>query len=189
MQCVRSRCHQLRDSTRNKSVGNYFFGWKRKWGLVTLVIAIALAIGWIRSLLTRDDSSFVTHGNWNMVILKNGYIAWCLAGEAKPGGARSRRFWTSFPHQGLNALYPIWRHVLESMGVDCGGQFYRYEFVYGTFGDEESKYGPVTVVIIPYWSIVMPLTFVSAGLLLVKARKPKNSISGNSTSHSSTTPV
>jgi hypothetical protein len=40
-------------------MGDYFKPWRRKIGVLTLVMALAFAVGWVRSLRLRDARSFV----------------------------------------------------------------------------------------------------------------------------------
>lgn len=97
---------------------NYFRGWKRKAGLVTLVMASAIAVLWLRSYSVDDSYSF---GELALISFEGSL---CLA-----------------------------KRVHRTVGLSAA-----------------ADYDPVWIT--PYWLIVIPLTLLSAHLLLSKCRHP-----------------
>jgi hypothetical protein len=98
----------------------FFRGWKRKAGCVTLLLACVFAAGWVRSQNSID--SFVI-SDFEFVSL-NGRIDFGV----------------------------LWRRV--SIGIGEFPEYHAYKCVY-------------------YWSLVLPLTLLSAYLLVSKQRPPK----------------
>ena len=99
---------------------NYFRGWRRKAGLVTLLMACVFAAGWVRSLTEIDRLGLF--GGW--------VCSW---------GGSMRLVEVSF------------------ITTQIGGASVRAAQLTPFFS-------------IPYWMIVLPLTLLSAWLLLSKPR-------------------
>lgn len=55
-----------------------------------------------------------------------------------------------------------WRMLGFGHGIDIGGQKSKNNFLFHTL--------PTIVTVVPYWSIVLPLTAISAWLLLSKPK-------------------
>ncbi len=104
-------------------MGEFFKGWRRKAGLVTLAMALLLTVAWMRSCVTSD------------VIISHSQM---------PS--------TSF----------------ES----CDGGLCCFQWT-DTSTAAQHRTSRQTLYFIPYWSLVLPLTLLSAWLLLVKPRKAK----------------
>jgi hypothetical protein len=112
-------------------VGEFFKGWRRKAGLVTLALAMVLTAGWMRSTLYYDQFFMqVPRGVLHYVCSENGRIV-----VESPAD----RFWDD-----------------ESFALYSGPIDYQWERVG-----------------IPYWSLVLPLTLLSAWLILAKQPKSK----------------
>ncbi|MEK6262669.1 MAG: hypothetical protein AABP62_29075 [Planctomycetota bacterium] len=95
-------------------VGEFFKGWRRKAGLVTLVMACVLGVGWMRSMVIRDAFRIP-----NQITIDS------VEGQ----------FWVGLPG-------------------DLLGESYHFR-------------------IIPYWWAVLPLTLLSAWLIVRKRPKAK----------------
>lgn len=96
----------------------FFRGWKRKTGCVTLAMACVLTVGWIRSYDTED--------------------------------------------------------VITVFGSQIRSRLGKVEFWWRKMEDGVSLGGPVTIMPIPYWLIIIPLTQLSANLLLLSKLRQSN---------------
>jgi hypothetical protein len=130
----------------------YFRGWKRKVGLVALGLACLFAAGWVRSQ-SEDDSfnSELFDGSWNYFASANGHLTWITSTSEIVG-------FSAYEAAMLTGLPPEEHQVVSSNAFS-----------------ETTKDSRLTTTkyVVPYWSIVVPLTLVSAGLLLSKSRREK----------------
>ena len=105
-------------------MGKFFHGWRRKIGVVTLLMACMFAVGWVTSLSGRLPSE-----------------------------------------RGVSIEIELWESRIDVV-------FNQIEFVesdpHNLIGTWEFRRIPI-----PYWSIVIPLTLLSAFLLLSKPRPRK----------------
>jgi len=158
----------------------YFKPLRRKIGVITLVVACAFMAGWARSQGYDDEVDFWTgpHQTHSLNSSPTG-ICWMKRSDLPPSvpmttgrcGLVAFQSWTlGGKDDGCNPFRwstPRWEFA--SMG---------FHFAESTINPPDS--GRLAVWIIPYWSIVIPLTVLSAWLLLNKPRegKPKpNSLS------------
>ena len=140
----------------------FFRGWRRKVGVVTLVMASLFAAGWVRSIMMLD-----------IVIIPSGpfVTVTTISNDNYFGVQYHRRI---DPPNGSSI--PTWKHVVDSTKIkrlladrqmtwhgSIGG-FRRGEI-------EMERPGQLVVYLIPYWSITVPLTLVSFWLLLSALRK------------------
>ena len=129
----------------------YLRGWKRKAGVVTLVFACLSVTLWVRTLTACDILimkwfSFGSLGGVFVIIVKT------FRGVP----------WYTVAWQNTNAT------DIDSVLSDDDEWRWR---VLG-FGFVTSKAADTSVLFFPYWSIVIPLTALSAWLLLSKRRQP-----------------
>ena len=117
-------------------MGEYFKPWRRKIGVVTLVMACVVVAGWVRGRCVRDfvDSGRYLPGSRGIVIDNNRDSFTLKTREGPticllPGGE-------------INTVLPV----------------------------SDAKVVLVTLIRIPYWSIFIPLTLLSAYLLFSKPR-------------------
>jgi hypothetical protein len=104
----------------------FFHGWRRSAGVVLLVVALVLMVGWIRSDIVFDQ--VVVAGN--LVISNSGCLVW---------------IWMGWHDPDLNILH--WYS-------DTASPF------------DEDWYLGTDGVRLPYWALAIPLTLLSAYLLL-----------------------
>lgn len=131
----------------------FFRGWKRKLGVVTLILACVFAAGWVRSLIVIDEMSFYIAGRDHGFGSALGLIAWrSIDNHAQNPSIR----WITETIKGSG-------HTAESLVTQFESSFYLQKSLHPT------------QFIATYWSIVVPLTFLSAWLLLSKppATNPK----------------
>jgi hypothetical protein len=167
---------------------DFFKPWRRKAGCVTLVMACLFAAGWVRSRSFHDT---FTHG---VVAQKMTYgLTSCPLGISlvkSEWGEREKN-----DHGVADLTYPDFTDVdtiIIPSWWNCNrigpnddfhqGFFlfqsidWRWKFCGIDFGQTHNHHDPIfrrKYWLFPYWSIVLPLTLLSAYLLLSKPRPPK----------------
>lgn len=149
----------------------FFRGWKRKLGLVTLMLACASMAGWLRSSFARDYAFFLNDNyTTNRLVSFNGSIAWERFHQA--GEKRLTRL--QFSEAEVLLEYDQRR--------TCEWNWMFLGFGQGTYKSEDldlyKQSNPdlpfegltQSIRVIPYWSVVLPLTLLSTWLLLSKPR-------------------
>jgi len=139
-------------------MGEFFRGWKRKIGLLTLVMALVFMAGWVRSLSILDQ--------FNIPCMSTSYGVFSIF---------DRMAFTTLPDipigQGVN--YPVW--FTDPNPPANIEDFYSFKWQICGFGVAEptmsSDLVKIELIIVPYWSIVIPMTLFSAFLLLSKTHK------------------
>lgn len=130
----------------------FFRGWKRKAGLVTLVLACVFAAGWVRSLDKMDDVDLPDWGiTSNFLRVCDGEISLnnILPSEHERAGGV-----TDAEYESRNHTSSRW----------CG---FAFEQAYPKNGSRIRAYT------IPFWALVIPLTLLSAWLLLNRSKQLK----------------
>ena len=146
-------------------MGDYFKPWRRKIGVLTLVLACLFMAGWVRSL-SQADTIALSGDNvtQNQLISSAGTVCWDHISLKGVNG---------FPSNNADVIFAILvserpkRRVFWQRSW-CGFETGQYI---------SPQFGPVRGLIwrnwqIPYWSIVIPLTLLSAYQLLSRPRKP-----------------
>lgn len=146
----------------------FFHGWRRMLGAATLVLACVLMAGWVRSGLLEDRLYLnLTGKSINRFISSPSGLAWEMMGYPfqilrpetidQPGPR-----WNS---RAINRFGPFY-------AVDVIRDWKWFGFRYRA-GRTNAGDFPSLLVIIPYWSIVLPLTLLSCSLILSKPRPRK----------------
>jgi hypothetical protein len=125
----------------------FFKGWKRKLGVVTLGLACLFAAGWVRSLSVRDATRFTVTARQNAISSAEGHISWVA--------------WNANVFRNSDALW-ISRALVRG----------KWAWTCFDTDDFEGVAGRVALAI-PYFAIVIPLSLLSAWLVLSKP-KPKH---------------
>ena len=159
-------------------MGTYFKPLRRKIGVITLFVACVFAVGWMRSPRIIDSIRFPAqmHAKESLVsvtidslISSSHSIFWVRSDEGSADispteeidlGPRYPKWNTSSGHPELFHSQFKWRWRVCGFGV-------------GDIDTEPDVGFRETCAMIPYWSIVIPLTVLSAWLLLSKSRKLK----------------
>lgn len=146
----------------------FFKGWRRKCGCLALVLACLFMGAWIRSRNIEDEIYFpISKTQPVLVFSTQGYIVW---GE-----------FTDLDPNDLNGQPPHWRSsqldpklgTREPMFFQNPAFTWRW-WIYAIVEDVV-PHKRFRFLVIPYWSITIPLTLLSAYLLLWKPRtKPKD---------------
>lgn len=145
----------------------FFRGWRRKAGCVTLVMACVVAGMWMRSQ-ERFDLLTIPTGSSSREVARSykGRLYWFSYFESDPDyfdGWRSG--WQSEYESVEGGHFDDW--VVSVTGVTWSG-FWGFEFAHH---EHERVNYKVSVRSVPYSYIVFPLTLLSAYLLLSKPCK------------------
>ncbi len=157
-------------------MSEFFRGRRRKIGVLTLMMALLFMAGWIRSLVITDALIFParqqTTGSAVLITFDTLF------------SIRNTVVWTRDHEEStedinepidLGQRYPIWKTsaaVSEFNDDRMKWQWRWCGFGIGKFDEERQEGVWETFVTIPYWSIVMPLTLISAWLLVLSKPRP-----------------
>lgn len=151
-------------------MGAFFKGWRRKVGALTLALACLFLAGWVRSLSTCDFVSFFSSDRQALHDLSSTRMGlmYMLTRHDFTTQTKTITFetrpWNLPP--GMDYLsYVQMNWKLDWCGFRFGHSFQTTNDITGTMA-----------LVIPYWSIVIPLTAISAYLLLCKPRPAKMQI-------------
>ena len=130
-------------------MGEFFRGWRRKIGVMTLLMACVFAAGWVRSGFCGDGFDYRTA----LRVLSLDCMVLISVSRVE------QFYWTWPDYWSL----PFSQFDLDNtdLKLNLAG------ILFGVTGDSSHD-----IVAIPYHWIVIPLTLLSAWLLLSKPRKP-----------------
>ena len=156
----------------------FFRGWKRKVGLLTLLMALTLMGAWIRSLRICDTYYF-THNHsvvtfrsvdrwvgcrigWHPERIPLWYSPVDIGDDENGWTSRggSDRMGDTIADGKWSWPRPVWNGVNVHWNWELAG----FRFYSATVVDPET----LNIYCIPYWSLVLPLTAFAAYLLLTK---------------------
>ena len=154
-------------------------GWKRRMGVVTLPLALLLIVAWMRSFVVRDKIFIHSRFPVLYVASKDGQLSWerhsPLILEA-PSDSVSAKALKDGPHNDWEPWEIHWNWRRECCGFLFGSGILSLSL--DKFPPEERRWRIepppkrlVDVWMIPYWSIVIPLTLLSVRLLFSKPRQ------------------
>ena len=165
----------------------FFTGWRKKIGAVTLVMALMIVAVWIRSFRSTDIVNLHSIPNTSLMFIseRSGIVFLWMNNEAPQ--FTDGRLDDSYVLLGQNLrlnqimpreLQPEWK--FEWLGFQYGnardvkGAAAWVADIHEVFGStvkaSDFKGLIASVLVIPHWSVVMPLTLLSAYLLLSKPR-------------------
>ena len=148
-------------------------GWKRKVGVLTLGLACVAMAGWVRSMMICDSIQFpaVMHKTDSMATIDTlastkSSIAWeQVHEESYEGGIDLGSPYPQWQTSSSGRAFPDWDDSELKMR-------WRWRWCGFCFGESPYEDGAwLTLLVIPYWSITITLTVLSACLLLSKPRK------------------
>ena len=152
-------------------MGSYFKPLRRKLGAVTLVLACLSVVGWVRSLSMLDVLTFATSDRlWRLTIEEGEleitqYVR--ISGDPR---LRENIGWKSASNVDSRGRKSRHGYIMSNLAIaDTKSEF--LGFAYSTKKwvtpalDVDQSY-----FVFPYWSVVMPLTLLSAWLLLSRRR-------------------
>ena len=138
---------------------NYFNSLRRKIGVTTLVLACVFMAGWVRSSFLTDRFAIITPAQFGFVIfsLDHHFVLGTAVDPSLPPVFEGPN-WATSDFVEFDELYTNFPSVLR-------WRSFGFSFVQ----DDIRAYCTA-----PYWSIVLPLTLLSAYLLLSKSRPAKH---------------
>jgi len=152
-------------------MGEFFRGWKRKLGVTTLMMALALMVGWSRSLnfYNKIRLPVGTHAEV-FVVSTNHFVG--VGFEFAEGSPPSLDFYECKVEDTLPLNSKDEDEVCNPLSYARNLEWISQWHGFGMGGnfDELQSYWLMEWVI-TYWSITVPLTFISCWLLLSKPRK------------------
>ncbi|MDB5343655.1 MAG: hypothetical protein JWP89_2032 [Schlesneria sp.] len=140
----------------------FFHGWRRKAGVVTLLMACVLVAMWVRSFHQRD--AVIARLSAPLYELES-FCGGILVGRTAPSPVPIHLHWWSFPIYEGDKWDQDW--FLQDFTVDRQSSGFRYRR--GTLNVAGETH--FWLLIVPYWSLILPLTLLSAYLILWKPRK------------------
>lgn len=151
---------------------DFFCGWRRKIGVVTLVLACVFMAEWVRSQTIEDEIIFGSGEGKSFHSLTSSRYGIKWQKDASDGvrhwltGWRCNSIESTGPHEPT-------RGYVDPQVIDWRWELYGIDL--GRFHDQTHSTSRVSWWLVPYWSIVIPLTLLSASLLLSKPRPAKKS--------------
>ncbi|MEI8017188.1 MAG: hypothetical protein WCH39_03260 [Schlesneria sp.] len=147
----------------------FFQSWRRKIGVVTLLMACVLMGGWMRNYFIRDSVNIPT-GSSSSIEFISRYQCLNLV-----------VMWSSIPDSEMASFRIYHQKEEEEIGFPAG------KFLFGGFARDHFPFRPswfsfsnevrttsLMIFSLPYWSITIPLTLLSGWLLLSKPRQPQS---------------
>jgi len=161
----------------------FFHGWRRKAGCVTLVMAISLMAGWMRSLYPHVPSPVPGQFVFDEQGWEIGY-SFHRVGHAvhrfslKDSCMTWERIQADAPIM-VNNVIGVWLNAsatnFPDVGIQSNAWIAKQEwcgFARGRFHLKDGRFNlRIARLVLPFWAIVIPLTLLSAYLLLWKPRK------------------
>lgn len=144
----------------------FFTGWKRKIGIATLVLCCISSGGWIRSLVIRDEFLVILATQMWDVYSTEGTLIF----ERTVDLDRTDDLIFSFdstPLSQLGNMFPL-SYAARGLENQVDRDFCGFTIITAT-----SDWDSLCVLVVPYWSIVIPLALLSAYFLLSKPRQRK----------------
>jgi hypothetical protein len=171
---------------------NFFIGWRRKTGLILLAMALALTVFWMRSYELYDTASVLCPMAHHRIDSELGRLLWQCDRPSSTDARRLNR--TTFNWMTLHnpdPSLPVAEGAFDSLheyDVDWQWKWSQFNFGAGRERAEpvtldlysDSEGGPSKLKAIfdyrkawaaPYWSLVLPLTLLSAYLMFGKRRR------------------
>jgi len=155
-------------------MGDFFHGWRRKTGCVTLVMACLVTAGWARSFLVTDEltvpgrlfpsckSKILLYSSIRGIEIERQWSDNEGADFANANGALNAYPVTSNDYRKGRSPFDSWGLTIDETSSLCG-------FVVEVGHLKHN--GKVLAWVAPYWSLVLPPTLLSAYLILWKPRK------------------
>ena len=144
-------------------MGACFRGWRRKIGCITLLMAFGFMVGWVRSQTIGDGIHFNSADkSWTYFLLASADSSITIIVERCP----SEMVYPEWISSELNAP-----EVIDSEKFEDSFKWHWRFCGFGCGVEEGNQNSKWTRTVIPYWSIVIPMTLLSAFLLLSKPRK------------------
>ncbi len=156
-----------------------FSGWKRKLGVVTLLLACVFTAGWTRSLSIADQINLPTRISTKYHIIEsvNGSFRWCYFDCFTNNVHCTRIRWMTHLRSEWPGIFTFDAPENDYVPFEMKFRFYDWRFRRWGFGAGKIKADEISIAnmscwFAPYWSVVFPLTVLSAWLLLSNRVEP-----------------
>lgn len=160
-------------------MSDFFKGWRTKVGVVMLAVALVFMAGWIRSQSVADIIMYPAEKNTiGCLVSATDSLVW----QRTQTTPRTAELGITVAKGPTNWTWQV-SPVSEYAAILDSGLSWRFRWC--GFGVSESppevteQTGiSATFLLVPYWSIVVPITLMSAYLLLIRPRSKerKNSV-------------
>jgi hypothetical protein len=141
----------------------YFHSWRRKAGVITLVMACVFMGAWIRSLRVQDQLVVPRRDSAHLFASRNGILGWVRVSPLLATIEWSSIAVTGTMEDSWGDAEAHWRW--HYCGIDIGAATLTAKSQGRVIKMQFEQWG------VPYWTIVMPPTLLSAYLILWKPRK------------------
>ncbi len=149
-------------------MGEFFQGWRRKTGLALLALALLLMGVWVRSTVVEDQLAINWLGRLHWFHSFNGTVAW----KQYTPWIQAKSFVLYERESPPTDHTDHWDNDDDDVDWSWKWRACEFEFRAGTFS--KPFWGDIRLRIIPYWSLVLPLTLLSAFLIISKPKQPKS---------------
>lgn len=150
----------------------FFKGWRRKTGFLTLLMASLFMVGWVRSTLRLDFITSCCSRSSYGIESVHGMVKFARRTPATRGRFLSYGSTdvgeTQLDENGVQKPFNPWEYLDVEWRSDWLG------FHFGAGKNTAGTIRRIEFWIIPYWSVTVPLTLLSAYLLVVKNRSLKS---------------
>ena len=136
--------------------------------MLTLLMACVFVAGWVRSSISRDWIAFDAGKHW-VVFGSDSQRLYCMVDYSKNYVNKDGATWKvpSFGTAVRSKNDPLAPASLD----DSSRSWSRYWLGFAIWQKTYWDFYQSTLYVIPYWSVVIPLTLASAFLLLTKPRQ------------------
>ena len=146
----------------------FFRGWRRKAGLAALATALLLMTGWMRSYIIRDAILIRYPGAHHFVLSTSGGIGWLNYAQSQ-SEPKYLTQWRSTKTPGA-----VTADHLGGLEVARRWEWCGFSVGSAAYPPHSSRPAQLEIWIAPYWPLVLPLTLLSAWLLLIKPGPAKS---------------
>lgn len=136
----------------------FFNPWRRKLGCMTLGLACVLAAGWVRSFRFGDQIDFKSFHVTHVVESESGRLKWSRWPTSIRLSPAFRWQTWRIPEDSSARILHHYHDAIDQLSHMPNGE------------SATSLPSRIFLLMAPYWSIVVPLTALSAHLLLSKSK-------------------
>ena len=172
-------------------MGEFFKGWRRKAGLVMLAMACLLSLAWLRSYEKNDRidgliAARLVHGYFVSTNGDMNFVRRFPLPDDNAVNLLHLKSWISWRTERAQPTHPVLLGRTTAYDAqsgiaspDCWNEFkvaWRFDFAGFHCGEGRHRSWhswDVQFWVFPYWSITLPMTLLSAWLILIKPRKAK----------------
>ena len=147
-------------------MGEFFKGWRIKIGVMTLVMACVFLGGWVRSRSTVDLMTLY-YAKSNCIFVSGGERFLFVLGDKQVQSETNDR------DEGVDYRIARWPDATKKLTTHWHSLNASTVKVYLSRINRDTIIS--SYMMVPYWSIIIPLTLMSAWLLLSKPRKLRQS--------------